>query len=52
MKMGPSSVFYHSDLGPTNIIIGCYGEVQAAIDWESAAFYPTFHTACGHGTSS
>ncbi|KAK7538815.1 uncharacterized protein J3D65DRAFT_351503 [Phyllosticta citribraziliensis] len=40
MKMGPSFVFYHSDLGPTNIIIGRDGEVQAVIDWESAAFSP------------
>ncbi|KAL5398398.1 hypothetical protein PMIN03_012786 [Paraphaeosphaeria minitans] len=34
--------FYHADLGPSNIIVDEDGSIIGIIDWESAAFYPTF----------
>lgn len=34
--------FYHADLGPSNIIVTEDGSIVGIIDWESAAFYPTF----------
>lgn len=34
--------FYHADLGPSNIIVTEDGTIAGIIDWESAAFYPTF----------
>ncbi|KAK7606384.1 kinase-like domain-containing protein [Phyllosticta paracitricarpa] len=45
LKVAHSFVLYHADLGPTNIFINRDGEVQAVIDWESAAFYPKFYVA-------
>jgi hypothetical protein len=34
--------FYHADLGPSNVIVKEDGSIIGIIDWESAAFYPTF----------
>lgn len=39
-------VFYHPDLGPTNIMISDDGnDVHSIIDWEAAAFFPRFWVA-------
>lgn len=39
-------IFYHADLGPTNIMISKDGNViTGIIDWESAAYYPRFWIA-------
>jgi len=39
-------LFYHSDLGPTNILVSADGNsVAAIIDWEAAAYYPDFWVA-------
>ncbi|KAJ8116076.1 hypothetical protein OPT61_g2420 [Boeremia exigua] len=35
-------LYYHADLDPKNIIINDRGQVVAILDWESAAFYPSF----------
>ncbi|KAJ5786615.1 uncharacterized protein N7503_011827 [Penicillium pulvis] len=40
-KIGNSFHFYHSDLGPGNIMVH-NNRVSAIIDWESAGFYPHF----------
>lgn len=37
--------FYHSDLGPSNIIISNGGNVAGILDWESAGYYPAFWIA-------
>jgi Phosphotransferase enzyme family len=34
--------FYHTDLGPTNVIVADDGNIVGIIDWESAAFYTRF----------
>jgi len=39
-------LFYHCDLGPTNILISADGNsVAAIIDWEAAAYFPSFWVA-------
>lgn len=39
-------VFYHPDLGPTNILVSDDGDSLAAIiDWEAAAYFPRFWVA-------
>jgi hypothetical protein len=41
--IGDKFYFYHTDLGPTNILISDDGStVTAILDWESAGFYPKF----------
>jgi hypothetical protein len=38
--------FYHCDLGPTNILVSDDGDsVAAIIDWEAAAYFPSFWVA-------
>lgn len=45
-QFGDTLLFYHSDLGPTNILVSDDGTIVAAIvDWETAAFYPDFWVA-------
>lgn len=34
--------FYHSDLGPINILLSESGTVKAILDWESVGYYPKF----------
>jgi hypothetical protein len=34
--------FYHTDLGPTNIIVSGSGTILGILDWESAGYYPEF----------
>ena len=41
-SFGKTFHFYHSDLGPTNIMISEEGKVSGIIDWELASFYPRF----------
>lgn len=39
-------LFYHCDLGPTNILVSDDGDsVAAVIDWEAAAYFPSFWVA-------
>ncbi|KAF4626294.1 hypothetical protein G7Y89_g11868 [Cudoniella acicularis] len=45
-QFGDTLLFYHSDLGPTNILVSDDGNsVAAIIDWEAAAYYPDFWVA-------
>lgn len=44
-SFGKTFHFYHSDLGPTNIMISEAGKVSGIIDWEAASFYPRFWIA-------
>lgn len=38
--------FYHCGLGPTNILVSDDGDsVVAIIDWEAAAYFPSFWVA-------
>lgn len=47
-----SFLFYHPDLGPTNILISDDGEkVAAIIDWEAAAYFPSFWVATRPATN-
>lgn len=44
--------FYHCDLGPTNIRVSDDGEcVAAIIDWEAAAYFPSFWVATRPATT-
>ncbi|KAL3459657.1 hypothetical protein BJX64DRAFT_291005 [Aspergillus heterothallicus] len=43
--IGDEFHFYHSDLGPTNILVSGDGTVVSILDWESAGFYPRFWIA-------
>jgi hypothetical protein len=39
-------LFYHPDLGPTNVMVSDSGDkIAAIIDWESAGYYPKFWVA-------
>jgi hypothetical protein len=39
-------LFYHPDLGPTNVMVSEDGDsVAAIIDWEAAAYFPSFWVA-------
>jgi hypothetical protein len=42
LQLGQPYYYYHADLGPTNIMVSCDGNVNGVIDWESAGFYPHF----------
>ena len=44
-SFGTTFHLYHSDLGPTNIMISDDGKITGIIDWESVAFYPRFWVA-------
>ena len=45
-------LFYHCDLGPTNILISDDGDsVVAIIDWEAAAYFPSFWVATRPATN-
>lgn len=42
----PPFLFYHPDLGPTNIMVSEDGnKVAAMIDWEAAGYFPSFWVA-------
>jgi hypothetical protein len=44
--------FYHCDLGPTNILVSDDGDsVAAIIDWEAAAYFPSFWVATRPATN-
>lgn len=44
--------FYHCDLGPTNILVSNDGgSVAAIIDWEAAAYFPSFWVATRPATN-
>jgi hypothetical protein len=44
--------FYHCDLGPTNILIADNGDIVVAIiDWEAAAYFPSFWVATRPATN-
>ncbi|CAH0046380.1 unnamed protein product [Clonostachys solani] len=38
-------LFYHAELGPKNIIVKDDGHVSGIMNWESAAYYPSFWVA-------
>ncbi|KAL2066500.1 hypothetical protein VTL71DRAFT_2571 [Oculimacula yallundae] len=44
--------FYHADLGPTNIMVSDRGTVTGILDWESAAYYPSFWIVVKVGISA
>lgn len=45
-------LFYHCDLGPTNILVSDTGDsVVAIIDWEAAAYFPSFWVATRPATN-
>ncbi|KAF1959786.1 hypothetical protein CC80DRAFT_489872 [Byssothecium circinans] len=44
--------FYHPDLGPTNILVSDDGKsLTAIIDWEAAAYFPSFWVATRPATN-
>ncbi len=45
-------LFYHADLGPTNIMISEDTKVTGILDWECAAFFPRFWIALKPGISA
>ncbi|ERF71910.1 hypothetical protein EPUS_08226 [Endocarpon pusillum Z07020] len=51
-SVGEHFLFYHADLGPTNIIISEDAKVTGILDWECAAFFPRFWLALKPGISA
>ena len=45
-RLEDALLFYHCDLGPTIILVSADGDyVVAIIDWEAAAYFPSFWAA-------
>ena len=40
--VGENFLFFHADLGPTNIMISEDAEITGILDWELAGFFPKF----------
>jgi hypothetical protein len=45
-------LFYHADLGPSNIMVAEDGTLSGIIDWEQAAYFPKFWLATKTATGA